>query len=214
MRRRAPEPQIRRPLPPPQMVEDGRHAERFAPAPDVAEWIRTMILADDGPLFNPEHSHLLEARIGVLWTTAENTRQMRSIAGTAEIPDIKGARWGKAKERFWLREWFEEIPDLVITLDAVYCASMPDVSWCALVEHELYHCVQKLDHEGEPQTDIDGNPVFTIRGHDVEEFVGVVERYGMVGANVRRLVEAAQRQPSVAPGEISMACGTCLRMVA
>lgn len=36
-----------------------------------------------------------------------------------------------------------------------------------------------------------GAPVFTIRGHNVEEFVGVVRRYGANAAGVRAIVDAA-----------------------
>ncbi|MCM5690787.1 putative metallopeptidase [Sinorhizobium meliloti] len=36
-----------------------------------------------------------------------------------------------------------------------------------------------------------GAPVFTIRGHNVEAFVGVVRRYGADAAGVRAIVDAA-----------------------
>ncbi|WP_267902481.1 putative metallopeptidase [Sinorhizobium meliloti] len=41
-------------------------------------------------------------------------------------------------------------------------------------------------------------PVFTVRGHDVEEFVGVVRRYGADAAGVRAIVDAANRPPEIA----------------
>jgi hypothetical protein len=48
-----------------------------------------------------------------------------------------------------------------------------------------------------------------IKGHDVEEFVGVVRRYGP-GADVQRLIDAAKAPPEVAKLNIARACGTCL----
>ena len=58
-----------------------------------------------------------------------------------------------------------------------------------------------------------GRPVFAIRGHDVEEFVGVVERYGAEATNVQALVRAANKGPSIAQAAIANACGNCLRLV-
>jgi len=47
------------------------------------------------------------------------------------------------------------------------------------LEHELYHIVQSVDEFGAPKFNRDtGMPTLTLRGHDVEEFVGVVRRYG------------------------------------
>ncbi|WP_410176759.1 putative metallopeptidase [Sinorhizobium medicae] len=54
-----------------------------------------------------------------------------------------------------------------------------------------------------------GRPVFTIRGHDVEDFVGVVRRYGADAAGVRAIVDAANRPPEIARAQIAHACGTC-----
>jgi len=36
-----------------------------------------------------------------------------------------------------------------------------------------------------------GLPSFTLRGHDVEEFVGVVRRYGAAAAGVQAMIDAA-----------------------
>jgi len=91
---------------------------------------------------------------------------------------------------------------------------MDDPSFCALVEHELYHCGQKLDVHGMPKFGQDGMPQFAIRGHDVEEFVGVVARYGADAAGVSEMVEAAKHRPSVGLASIAGACGTCHLKVA
>ncbi|MBN0712796.1 hypothetical protein JTM07_35940, partial [Pseudomonas aeruginosa] len=55
----------------------------------------------------------------------------------------------------------------------------------------------------------EGFPKLKLRGHDVEEFVGVVRRYGP-SKDVQHLIDAASRSPEVAKINISRACGTCL----
>ncbi|WP_371412322.1 putative metallopeptidase [Ensifer sp. NM-2] len=59
-----------------------------------------------------------------------------------------------------------------------------------------------------------GRPVFVIRGHDVEEFVGIVRRYGADAAGVRAMVDAANQKPEIARMQIAHACGTCQLRVA
>ncbi|WP_313459331.1 putative metallopeptidase [Achromobacter sp.] len=50
-----------------------------------------------------------------------------------------------------------------------------------------------------------------IVGHDVEEFVGVVARYGP-SADVQRLVAAAGTVPAAPRLNIARACGCCLKV--
>jgi hypothetical protein len=80
----------------------------------------------------------------------------------------------------------------------------------ALVEHELYHAGHARDEYGLPKFRRDGSPAFRLRGHDVEEFVGVVRRYGAEAAGVSALVDAAAGRPEVAAAHIAEACGNCL----
>nr|WP_271894430.1 putative metallopeptidase [Phyllobacterium sp. IY22] len=49
------------------------------------------------------------------------------------------------------------------------------------MEHELYHAGQDRDSFGAPKfRKSTGLPVFILRGHDIEEFIGVVRRYGQM----------------------------------
>jgi hypothetical protein len=74
-----------------------------------------------------------------------------------------------------MHEWFGRIPKFIITLAADYCEQCNDLEFCALVEHELYHIAQATDDYGAPKFNKEtGMPVLKLRGHDVEEFVGVV----------------------------------------
>ena len=100
----------------------------------------------------------------------------------------------------------------LITFAASYAADCTDAEWCALVEHELYHVAHARGLFGEPLFTKEGRPRLEIRGHDVEEFVGVVRRYGTGNpeGNLARLVEAAGRAPEVSRLQVAGACGTCL----
>lgn len=203
-----------RPYPPEAMIEDVVN-DLFAPDFELRSWIIGTFISETGDLCNPDHAHLREANLGVLWTNCDNSRNMRSVIGQAELmPPMAMGKWQRARASQQVVEWFGGMPDFLLTFSAPAAATMDDTSFCALVEHELYHCAQKLDRYGMPAFNKAGLPVFAIRGHDVEEFVGVVARYGAQAAGVSEMVDAANRRPSIGLASIAGACGTCLRAVA
>jgi hypothetical protein len=53
-----------------------------------------------------------------------------------------------------------------------------------------------------------------MRGHDVEEFVGVVARYGAEATGVAAIVDAAKAGPTIGRASIAGVCGTCSLKVA
>jgi putative metallopeptidase len=197
---------------PAELAEPG---DKFIACPKTLEWIRATFLNQDSPLYNVEHDHLNSANIGVLWTNAENSRHMRTIVGTAELCMPPGSlnKWGKA--RWWnqIEDWFgTRVLDFIITLYAPYLAGASEIEQFAVPDHELYHCGQKRDAFGLPMfKKTTGKPVFGLRGHDVEEFVGIYRRYGyQAGAGDSiALVEAARRQPEIGAAKIAGMCGTC-----
>ncbi|ORL52835.1 putative metallopeptidase [Pseudomonas putida] len=185
----------------------------LAPAPELWDWIRREVLSDTGSIYNPEHGHLIDASIGMLWASSAFNKKGRSVLGQAEQLMIRAGGWQKARQEQQMRQWFGEEPTFLITLAADYCAQCTDAEFCALVEHELYHIGHKLDKYGAPAFTQDGMPKLEMRGHDVEEFVGVVRRYG-ASHDVQQLIDAASRPPEVAKINISRACGTCLLKLA
>lgn len=212
---------LSRPRPPADLVAMGNMTDpdTFVPGPELVEWIQSAYLEEGGPLYTPEHAHLTAARLACLWTNAENTRQMRRIVGQAEMPARanKGGKWQKARAEQQLREWFGEVPDFLLTFDALHAAECEDAAFCALVDHELTHCAQALDEFGMPKFNRDtGMPEFTLRGHDVEEFVSVVQRFGVEAAGdaATEMVIAAANRPEIAPARLAQACGTCVRRAA
>lgn len=199
-----------RPIPPGDL--DGL-GEAFVPAPEVFEWVHASIIGTTGHLHNPDHEHLKECSIGVLWTSVENIKQGRQVIGQAEIPRPQGNKWVKARQILQIVGWFGIIPEFIITLDANYCRDCTDTEFAALIEHELYHCAQAVDDFGNPAFNRDtGEPKYTLKGHDVEEFVGVVRRYGIGNPEgaIAQLVHAANNGPEVAGINIARACGTCM----
>jgi hypothetical protein len=202
----------KRPFPPEVLFSDSRLFQPIMPADGVAEWVAESLLNEGAPLYNEEHRHLHDADIAYLWAAVENTKQMRRVVGQCEEVMIRAGGWQKARTEQQFYEWFGRTPQFLITLDANYVRECSDLEWCALIEHELLHIGHKLDEYGQPAFTRDGIPKFGIRGHDVEEFVSIVRRYGVGAAagETAKLVAAAQRPAEIGQMSIAQACGTCL----
>lgn len=196
-----------RPMPPADLLESPFLI--LTPAPELWGWIQREILATTGSIHNEEHAHLIDASIGVMWASSSFAKKGRSVLGQAEQLIIRAGGWQKARQEQQMRDWFGEEPEFLITLAGDYCAQCSEAEFCALVEHELYHIAQATDQYGAPKFTQDGMPKLEMRGHDVEEFIGVVRRYGP-SHDVQQLIEAASRPPEVAKINIARACGTCL----
>ncbi|HEX7687363.1 MAG TPA: putative metallopeptidase [Burkholderiaceae bacterium] len=194
----------RRPRPP----ADGR----MQPAAEVLEWIERYILRETGELHNPEHRHLIGADLQVMWAPQGFAKKGRTVVGTAEEVSFRSGGFERMRAEQQYADWFGVAPKFLITFAASYAADCTDAEWCALVEHELYHVAHARGLFGEPLFTKEGRPRLEIRGHDVEEFVGVVRRYGTGNpeGNLARLVEAAGRAPEVSRLQVAGACGTCL----
>lgn len=209
----------RRPVPPQiALVDDG--LDRFVAAPEVGEFISYAFLSEVSPLYNEDHSHLRQARVGYIWTNATNSTQQRPVAGKVMIPRPPQAlsdKWQKAMWVAHMRQILGVDPgslDFVMMLYAPYAASCDDVDLCALLDHECYHMSQEGKAAGVPQFvrsgSRKGRPKFALLGHDVEEFTGVVRRYGHgagAGGTVD-FVKAANRRPLIARSTVSRLCGT------
>ena len=206
-----------RPQPPREMCSSALSGQLppFAPDDDFELWARRSLLDEGAPLYNSDHSHLADAKLAFCWTSEAMAVKGRGIAGLTERPQER-AVWSSARAVQQLKEWYGCIPDFLLTFYAPVCALLDNASFLALVEHELYHCGQALDEFGCPRFTKDGEVVYTVRGHDVEEFIGVVRRYGAesAAAGVMELVEAAQVDAEVDHALIRQTCGICARKVA
>lgn len=205
-------PNRKRPRPPESLLDLEDAFTRLIPAPEIGQWVEQQIIATDGLVHNPDHGHLADADIRFLWASQGFRKQGRTVLGQAEMVMIRAGGWQKARQEQQMRDWFGYVPDFIITIDAAYSAACDDTDWCALIEHELYHIAQQQDAFGAPAFTKDGIPKLEMRGHDVEEFLGVVKRYGVGDPNgaIAQLAAAARGQPEVVRSNIAGACGTCL----
>lgn len=199
-----------RPYPPEWIFEPENPS--FVPAPELWDWIKAVFLNPESKLFNEDHWHLGAYRypqIAVMWAECGFTKQGRMVVGQAEKIMINAGGWKKERQEEQFYHWFKCIPDYLITIDATYAKQANDIDFCALIEHELYHIAQKLDQYGAPSFNRQtGMPNLEIRGHDVEEFTGVVRRYG-ASKGVQKMVNAANQRPEIFKADIHHACGTC-----
>jgi hypothetical protein len=197
-----------RPQPSPELTVSGNQIE---PSVELQEWLMNTFVHEDGELWNADHEHLKNANIAAIWTNVEYEDGLMPVAGMAEIVKVNGKPWARTERIDHLCLLHGDIPQARIWIYAPYAVTLNDSSFCALVEHELYHVAQKKDKEQQPMFDDEGRPVLTTRDHDVSEFLGVVERYGVdaVHPNVRKLVEIAKKKALIEKASIQLACGTC-----
>lgn len=207
---------MKRPSPPKHLIDkDWSEEFLFEPAQDVYDWLQTCILNPDSKLYNKDHEHLI-AHSGVcfLWAESGFQKQGRMVLGQAEIVQFQASGWKKFRQEAQLIKWFGFLPKALITLDAHYCSYCSDSDFMALVEHELYHLKHKIAPNGGPCYDSHtGQPILQMRGHDVEEFFGVVERYGG-NVDVQRMAALSSNGPTISRANIAHACGTCLLKLA
>lgn len=207
-----------RPFPPQDLIDKAEEDEsiRLAPAPDLMNWVIKNFLTIGGPLHNPDHDHIAELLhdneefLACAWASSACVAKKRMVLGQCEKVMFNQGGWKKARQEQQMRDWFGYVPVYLITIDASYCDQATDRDFCALIEHELYHIGVERDGDGEPlYSEMTGLPKHYLAGHDVEEFVGVVKRWG-ADESVKRLIEVAKQAPFVSDVNISKCCGTCL----
>lgn len=202
-----------RPRPPKKLLDSLK--TEFAPSFPLAEFVHETFLNEESPLYNEDHQHLQQARIGYLWTNVPNQKQMRGVVGTAEIPKPSpmASVWEKARYLYQIREWFKtDKLDFLITLDATYISAASHIVFLAVLDHELYHCGHKHDEFGCPMyAKTTGKPIYGLLRHDVEEFVGIWRRYGpQAGAGESMaMVQASKKKPEIGKADIRQICGNC-----
>jgi hypothetical protein len=184
-----------------------------APAPELKAWVHETFLAETGELHNPQHAHLIDSDVEFMWASTAFEKKGRTVLGQCEQVMLRAGGWQKVRLEQQFRDWFGRVPKFLITIAADYSAECSDTEFCELVEHEMMHIAQATDEYGAPKFNQEGKPVLTIRGHDVEEFIDIVKRYG-ASHEVQQMVDAANGKPEVAKTNIARACGTCIRSVA
>lgn len=140
----------------------------------------------------PEHAELRDAEPSIFWLMRNETKvkQGRWIHGTAYMPKVNG----ELSDMFeWLLEvYFGAFPDFLIVLSRDYWEEATPVQREILVFHELSHCKHGKDMFGSLRFDKQGEPIFELQGHDIEEFDQVVLRYGAHSTDLQRFLAAAE----------------------
>jgi len=77
----------------------------------------------------------------------------------------------------------------------------------ALLDHELMHCDQAVDKDGEPKVDAAGRRVWRIRSHDFQEFHAIIDRHGLWQKDLERVGETILKKqgtlfPEVKPEKV------------
>lgn len=64
----------------------------------------------------------------------------------------------------------------------------------ALLDHEMCHTAPALDADGDKVRDTKGRLCWRLRGHDIEEFYGIVERHGCYKRDLQKFAEALRER--------------------
>ncbi|WP_165492529.1 putative metallopeptidase [Acinetobacter sp. ANC 5045] len=209
---------MKRPMPPQNLLDlDPEEPVGFEPAHELKEWILKTFIDEGGELHNPDHMHISpwdDDLFMVLWASSGFKKSEKVVLGQTEKFAPMAGGWRKMRQEKQMIDWFGCVPNFIITIDAWFAHNASDTDFCALIEHELYHVGAKKDEDGNYLvSQSTGEYKYYLRPHDVEEFHGVVQRYG-ASPDVQKMVELANDGPTIGKAKIAHACGTCLLKLA
>lgn len=146
----------------------------------------------DTVLGMPEHRHLVDNEIDLAFLFRCEPKEVggKAILGTVYEPKVQGGL--RDVFEWMIRRMLGRMPRFLVVLDANYWAECGTHNREILVFHELTHCQQKVDRYGELRFDVDGNPIYGIHEHDINEFTSVVRRYGAWSQEIVDFIEAAR----------------------
>lgn len=141
----------------------------------------------------PEHAHFKEHEIAVEWLMKVDPRVKggKSVLAAVHVPTVQGL----LKDLFiqLLVRFFGRMPEFLIVIDRDFWEQADDVTREAIIFHECCHVKQETDKLGNPKFDKNGEAVFGLVGHDLEEFNAVVERYGSWQPDIVDFLQSAQK---------------------
>jgi hypothetical protein len=143
-------------------------ATRYRYAPDVEKIAKELI--------REHHRHLTNVEIKFVFTDKIQKRAGKETWGTARKVGSLAAFLAGQDEND------EQATFFVITITEPIWSYLPPEKRRALVDHELCHCWIDLDDEGD-------HPKLILVGHDLEEFIQVIQRHGLWRDDVQKFVE-------------------------
>lgn len=165
----------------------------FKAAPEIYQWLHAGILNIKHDNFNEDHLHIIDYafdEIAFMWAACGYETKGRRVIGQCEQVAFMAGGWKRERQEDWFKTVLGCIPKYLLTFDAQYCGECTDNQLAALIEHEIYHISHKTDAYGLPAFGKDGRAKLAVVAHDVEEFHGVVKRYG-ADDDVRKMIELA-----------------------
>lgn len=168
-------------------------AELFELAPegelDPRVIVERLVEEDD------DHAHLKQADAGilVLMRVEQRVNQGKVELGSMHLPVWQGklgplARWLLAKV-------CDGLPDFIMILDDTFWRQATPLQRTALVDHELRHAAVARNKDGEERFTEEGDPVWAIAPHDLEEFNAIVQKYGPYLPDIHAFLRAAGMGP-------------------
>jgi hypothetical protein len=152
-------------------------AESFEVAPpgenEPAE-IAAMLVAK---LDEFQHLRVGEPVIVFLMRADPKAKGTKTIIGQMCLPRFMGTL---ASVATWLlARACGGVPDFLMLIDKSWWRIATLHQRHALIHHELMHADHARDKDGEPKFHDNGDPMWAIREHDIEEFNDTVERFGL-----------------------------------
>lgn len=153
----------------------------YSKSPEISAYAQSAIQT-----FPDHYEHLQECRIAYLVTDEDIRMQGRDKAGFVIMPTAMGQN-GKIFD-YVLAEYFGFIdecyevpvaPDVVMVISQDVWEGYNSIQRVCLICHELMHIAHAETKDGEQRyNEEDGRPVFTLLGHDVEEFTAIAAMFG------------------------------------
>ncbi|KQN97007.1 putative metallopeptidase [Paenibacillus sp. Leaf72] len=108
--------------------------------------------------------------------------------------------YGKAKV-LTAFERFETNAEILILINKKIWPYLSEHQKEALIFHELCHIDPQIDKDGNSKlSTVDGRPVFKFKGHDLEEFRYVVEKYGLWMPDTQDFITSAKKGEQLSLG--------------
>lgn len=148
-------------------------------------------------LIAAHHQHLDDVRIEYVFRSKAAKSKGKEVWGTARKVTGLNAylAQGLAHDELPLGDDVDDLFAIEIAEDV--WSKLNDKQRRALVDHELCHCTVDVDDEG--------RVILGVVGHDLEEFVAIVERHGLWREDVESFTQAAWEAQELPLGDSTSA---------
>lgn len=144
-------------------------------------WLAPDVESIANELIPAHHSHLASARIGYLFREKAARKKVTLDGSIERVTQGQAGRVGSKKYEILCEK------DFIIEIAADEWNAATGAMRRYIVDHELSHC------GGEEDPENGGEMIWFMLPHDIEEFIGVVERNGLQREVVRDFYRAAAK---------------------